>query len=979
MATIAEFLASTDTNPTEGAPASSIADFLNAPTPMSEKEAKTEETKATAELLDEPVAKVKDWAKDATIDGQNVSQLQQQRIKGTVPGDPELTKFLNDPNTLKDPALIRKAEVLRDMAKRIELNQRVEKNLPETLKFAGFDTGIKLNKSVAAGLVGVGDMMQDSIHGIQQIIGVNEEKLAHDQAIVRDLYASTRYGGAAGTGAVVGAIAEPLGVVVPIGKTNVLWKTALASAAVTGAFGATGYVDKEAGQTRLGNAAMAAAAGLVFSPIVHGLNKAIDATSAAAFKKSSNQMLDTLDLQVKKFQKAGASPNLAWRAAKKKLGMTDETVAAATLSADRKIHIGSRSQAIKDINKIEQLENAVSVAPTTQLGKSIERLASPVSTRLQRLSPRVFHRLKAHDAKVQRRETELFHRVNPFLKGISKLDNDTQLLMKKSLLTGDFAEVNKLLHTTGNKNLIAEFGQVRKALGDVYKDLKQVGYKDLPEIVNYFPRIVKKGSVEEVSRLQQDQVSKALRVARSAKGMELTPLEVSRVMDKLIVRTGNRTFAHTSGSLKKRAKHRINDELLPHYEDPTAALHSYLRATVSDIERRKLFSDFGYKGKLSVTGGDLESSIGAVLHSERLRGLDKSGQNEIVDILRARFGPGENTSSRNIQIFKNLTYAVTLGNPLSAATQLGDVVFSAQKNGVLNTVISLFGNKLVKKDVLGLEDAMEDFTSTHVTKKILDWSLKWSGFKKIDALGKETLLNSSLRKFNQMSKTEKGQKAFIKEWGKYFEGDTLQLLDDVRNKKLTENVKLMLWHELSGVQPISLSEMPQKYLEHPDGRVLYMLRTFTIKQFDFMRREIFNLARKGKNLEAATAAAKFAGLFIIANASIDAFRDFMQGKEIDMEDHLVDNAWSLLGVNKFTVDSVTRQGPGRAAIDFLAPPLTVVDDAYRAIDDPKRLWNLLPPYGKMIHGWLESDRDNYYQSLDLGKFEPSEIKGFLDK
>lgn len=982
MGTISDFLA-TPAEAEEPTQQNSIAAFLQGPTPVSEKEAKKEEVKATAQLMDESPRQVDQWEKDAmtgaTAYGKQVVASRGKPVQGDLWAQVEAWKESQGlPKEPIDPAKQSMEELRKDVERRAAKNREIEARLPETLSFAGFDTGIPLNKSVAAGLVGMGDMMMDTIHGIQQIIGKNEAELAADQQAMRELYSSTR-GEAATIGAIAGAIAEPLGVMLPVAKTNVLWKTALASAATAGTFGATGYVDKEAGQTRLGNTAIAAATGLVASPIVHGLNKAVDAATEKSFRKASNQMLDNLDVQVKKYQRSGASPNLAWRAAKKKLGLDDETIAAATLSADRKIHVGSRSQAIKDINKIEALENAVSVAPTSQFGKGVEKFVTPISTRLQRISPRIYHRLKKHDAQLQRRETALFHRVNPFLEGLGKMDNETQLLMKKSLLTGDFDTVMDTLRKAGDKKMVAEFGQVRSALKDVYKELKRTGYKDLPEIVNYFPRIVRKGHVEDVSRLQQDQVSKALREARGKKGGELTQLEVARVMDSLIVKTHNRTFAHTAGALKKRSKHKINDELLPYYEDPATALRSYLRATVADIERRKLFADFGHKKKLSITGADLEDSIGSLLSSERLRGLSKEYQNEVTEILRARFGPGENISSQGIQVAKNLMYTVTLGNPLSAATQLGDVVFSAQKNGILNTVTAMFGKKLVKKDVLGLEDAIEEFASTNVTKKVLDWSLKWGGFKKVDKLGKETLLNASLKKFHQWSKTPKGQQKFIKEWGKYFEGETLQLLDDIRNKRLTENVKLMLWHELSGVQPISLSEMPQKYLEHPDGRILYMLRTFTIKQFDFMRREIFNLARKGKTLEAAIAASKFAGLFVVANASVDAFKDFMKGKEIDMEDHIVDNAWSLLGVNKYTVDSVTRQGPGRAAIDFIAPPLTVFDDAYRGIDDPKRVWNLIPPYGKLIAGWLESDRDKYYSSIDLGKFEPSDIKSFLEE
>ena len=981
MATIAELLTAAVPSAVDTTTGATIADLLGgAPDTQEVTQGREQsQTNAVAESLGVTPGKVKSWTKGAVIDGRNIEQLREEKIAMYVPESSPHAENVNKllkstPGALQDPALVRKAEVLREMNRRIALNKRVEQNLPETLSFAGLDTKISLkgHKSVAAALVGAGDMMLDSIHGIQQAIGKNEAELAADQASVRELYQSV-HGEAATIGAIGGAIAEPLGIVLPVAKTTKLWQTALASASVGGTFGATGYVDKEAGQTRLGNTVLGTTSGLMLSPVAYGLGKAAHAAGEASMAKAGATVVDNFEKQTQKYQAAGASTQLALRAAKRKFGYTDETLAAAVQASKKKPHIMSRPRAKRDIQKIEDFEAAMTVAPTSRLGKAVEDLITPISTRLQRISRPVFHRMKKHDLQVQTRETHYFGKVDPFLKGLAKMDDDSALTINKALMTGDFQSVRKILHETGDKKLLANFGQVQAVLKDIYKNLRKVGY-DLPKIDNYFPRIVK--DIEAVSRLQHDQVSNALRKALKTKGGELTTHEISNALDSLIVKTHNRTFAHTSGSLKKRTKHVIDDKLLPHYERPEKALHSYIRSTVADIERRKLFNHFGHKKKLSRVGGDLDDSIGSLLADARTKGLSKADQNEVADLLRARFGPGEKASSQGIQLGKNLIYTATLGNPISAATQFGDVVFSAQRHGIARTVQAMFGKKLVKKELLGLTDAIEEFVSTNGSKKILDWSLKWGGFKTVDRLGKETLLNASLNKYNSWSKSAKGQKKFTDQWGKYFGNETKQLMDDVANKKLTENVKLMLWHELSGVQPISLSEMPKKYLQHPDGRVLYMLRTFTIKQLDFMRREILNQARKNPG-KAAVLMAKFAGLFVLGNSTVDAMKDVMQGKEINMEDHFVDNVWTLLGVNKYTVDSVTRQGPGRAAIDFIAPPLTVFDDLYRGIDDPKRIWNLIPPYGKLIKAWSETDRDAYMTSLDLGKFEPTEIEDLL--
>ena len=50
--------------------------------------------------------------------------------------------------------------------------------------------------------------------------------------------------------------------------------------------------------------------------------------------------------------------------------------------------------------------------------------------------------------------------------------------------------------------------------------------------------------------------------------------------------------------------------------------------------------------------------------------------------------------------------------------------------------------------------------------------------------------------------------------------------------KITDNTKLVLFNKLLDFQPVAKSEMPQVYLENPNGRIFYMLKSFTLKQFD---------------------------------------------------------------------------------------------------------------------------------------------------
>jgi len=324
-----------------------------------------------------------------------------------------------------------------------------------------------------------------------------------------------------------------------------------------------------------------------------------------------------------------------------------------------------------------------------------------------------------------------------------------------------------------------------------------------------------------------------------------------------------------------------------------------------------------------------------------------------LEIIKARFGSGEAAMSKGFQTFRNLTNTVLLGNPISAMTQIGDLAFSMHKYGYLNAAKALFGEKLVKKETLGLLNIAEDLVANPSrTARTLDRALKWSGFDRIDRLGKETYLNAALKFYKKqvLSGKPKDMEKFKKKWGGYFdekelEDVTRQLQNltnaDVKANRIPDKVREILWHEIADVQPIAKSEMPLLFNKDPKLRVLYMLRSFTIKQLDYMRRMVTEAPNK---TTAATRLAHFSMLFIAANTSIDVLKDVIRGKEFSPEDHAVDNLLSLVGGNKYMLESASKEGPARALIDYIAPPGALLDIGYRAYKkgEPEGLLDYIP-------------------------------------
>jgi hypothetical protein len=192
--------------------------------------------------------------------------------------------------------------------------------------------------------------------------------------------------------------------------------------------------------------------------------------------------------------------------------------------------------------------------------------------------------------------------------------------------------------------------------------------------------------------------------------------------------------------------------------------------------------------------------------------------------LQARFIQGELSPSQLIRTIREFGYATTIANPLSALVQLGDLAVSAVVNGLRNTIASMFGKKIATLKDIGLEDYI--IQELEQSGRTLEKLFRISGFKRIDRLGKEVFINSAFRKWNKLTQSEGGAQSFRNKWGKFYGDETENIIADLRAGNVTENVKFHLFNELSGIQPISLLEVPEAYLRNPQWAYLLYAEVF---------------------------------------------------------------------------------------------------------------------------------------------------------
>lgn len=593
-----------------------------------------------------------------------------------------------------------------------------------------------------------------------------------------------------------------------------------------------------------------------------------------------------------------------------------------------------RAQQAVETERSQTTAFAPKVKANTPAGRALQNTAEGLdkyigvlSTRIGNISQRVLGRMQAFEFDTKKLTQELYDEVDPFIRGVSDLAPDVKSSVARGLYNGSFDSVENILKKE-SPDLVPEFRKIQGTLERVRKDLVKSGFKELETgLASFFPRIVKDydglraslGAEEQtILRKALSDKAKSLGVSESA----LDPIARSEVIARLI-RQGKITPAFQRPSFTKGRKiDYVTDEMLPFYASPEESLEIYLRNAAHNINKSKLL------GKVDPNDPD---AVSGLLNRLRDSGEINDAQvSELIPLLQARLMQGELSPSQFVRNVRDFGYATTIANPLSALIQLGDIAVSAVLNGLKNTIKSAFGKKTFTIDDIALKDTIiQDIDRPGRT---LDRLFRISGFKRIDKLGKETFINASYNKYVNMLRSDAGMQAFRNKFGARYGDDVEQMMIDFRNGEPSDLVKFHLFNELSGVQPISLLEVPEAYLRSPNGRIFYALKSFTIKQLDILRRNIYNKMKTDPK-EATKFALKYAAFISLANGTLQTIRDVLTGKITDSDEaieqfpnQMLWETLNVMGFNEYVNKRYFKQGEimqGIAAT--VAPPIPMVE------------------------------------------------------
>jgi hypothetical protein len=586
-------------------------------------------------------------------------------------------------------------------------------------------------------------------------------------------------------------------------------------------------------------------------------------------------------------------------------------------------------------NKKGTLGNNIKKA-AEKVGKGVDVFAGAISTRLENIDPSLKARLRKFEFDALQSVKRDMDNVLPFSKKIKKLKPDTYKDLDFAMKNGDTAKINEIID--GN-DLRAEYDKVRKVLDDIYERANSVGF-DIGYLPNYFPRMINDASGFLEFMAQRDDwsaIDEAIQQKEMALGRTLDLQEKVQMINTLIRGySGGKITLSGVGNMKSRIIDLITPEMNQFYQDANSSLLRYIDVVNEKIEARKFFGKERPIDKKEDQFNNLDDSIGyftTQLYSEGK--LTVAQEQELKDILTARFNPG--AVGPIAGIFRNMSYIDVLGSPINAVTQIGDMAFTAYNAGIIKTAkslpASLIGKAQISKEDIGLmrSQISAELTNNNRTAQLVDTVFRLTGLTAIDRIGKETLINSSFLKYQELAQRDPEKlKREIKDifnTGRP-EDSPDAVVEDLQAGRITENVKYLVFNELLDFQPIALSEVPQKYLSSGNGKIFYMLKTWTLKMFDVYRREVFQTMKVDKK-QGVLNMLKLTTFLVLFNGMADEIKDFMLGRKTTMEDRTIDQLLKIAGFSRYSVSQAQRKGLGSTALEQITPPAQAIDNITR--------------------------------------------------
>lgn len=611
----------------------------------------------------------------------------------------------------------------------------------------------------------------------------------------------------------------------------------------------------------------------------------------------------------------------------------------------------------------------------------------PVSYRLWRISRAIKTRVREFDFAEMYGTKKLIDESRIFLDKMKELRKDPEKFNE-----ADLALKNWDMEKLGELEI-----EVPRGVLDALHDRALEHGIEVEYRKDYFPR-----SVENAKWLLDKlrgtdarwYVSDAIKERTKLMGRELTLEERADIANKLLSGYSVDGIRINMKNLKERTIDVITSELNQFYADPIDWYLNYISGMTRAIELKRLFGN-------EEADKAIGTFVAEMLENKQLKPKDEE---ELTKLLKVRFSPA--VTSKFVSALRWFISWTTMWSPISTLSQIQDIATSIFESWIWNILKKWWVD--MTKD-LGIEAISNEFSDQSVMQKTLENIFTVTWFKAMDRLGKQTMINSYFNKIKEQAKTDNPKlKTDLMEMFGNNEKRVNQIIADLKKWELTEDGKFLLFNKVADYQPITQSEMPYGYLKSWNTRLLYVLKSFSLKQIESLRREGIDIMkdnfRKRKTLERDMKAWRIgedewkkkqkeavkwgiqwaknlltlAGSLLVLGATIDEVKDLIMMRKssnilnlindqpTDLGWRLFDNLLRLSWLSKYTIYQANKAGIWSAIQSIISMPTSAVDQIYRDmmmiftnknLNEWEKLKALesvqsLPVLGKLYYWWF---------------------------
>ena len=564
----------------------------------------------------------------------------------------------------------------------------------------------------------------------------------------------------------------------------------------------------------------------------------------------------------------------------------------------------------------------------------------------------------------------------------------------------------------GMINWMDSMKEVMKVL-DVHPE---TGWMDKSQ---FFPRSVENYEafsdfIDKGPKNMFDQVARKVGAAedKTAKEQRKAQYEAQRLFAQL-AREGE--HANRVKFLNERVVREVTPELRQFYKDPIDAYMDYVEDVCLTITTRKLIgADKGINFWDEETGQlkDMESAAliynalnnGGYIYQGRLdtTGLtdeqkeevrkNEANVKEFMKALNAYITRHKEINPM-MKFTNDFLTATMLGHLSTAASQGFEMVTTAFDFGLKNVFEAAFDvakgkSKLTIKD-LNIEELDEQYrplcegTVAAVTNGVL----KYTGFKLFDVYFKNVAINSIYNYFENSLKNPNSAEfnEAMDLIAKSFAGDPdfenrqQKLLEDIKNRKISDDIKFLVYNIFARQQPINAANISYGYnAVNSVGRLcLYKFNTVAYKQTARIANRLktsFVDANGNVDMAKGTAAVlRFMLYCALIGIPLDTIKNILNGKmEFSPKKSFIFSVGQAFLINEYEAHIMQSQGLGSMVAGKFAPPFTIANawwkDATSILPGGKeyRAQSLKwVPGLRPVHNWLYSittapnDSDGY--------------------